>query len=56
MEQPLTRRAVLARAWPLIFANATVPLAGVIDTFVLGLSGDSSDLGGVALGGALFSS
>lgn len=55
MEQPLTRTAVLARAWPLIFANATVPLAGVIDTFVLGLSGDSSDLGGVALGGALFS-
>ncbi|MBO6796259.1 MATE family efflux transporter [Maricaulis sp.] len=55
MEQPLTRKAVLARAWPLIFANATVPLAGVIDTFVLGLSGDSSDLGGVALGGALFS-
>ena len=55
MEEPLTRKAVLARAWPLIFANATVPLAGVIDTFVLGLSGDSSDLGGVALGGALFS-
>ena len=55
MEQPLTRKAVLARAWPLIFANATVPLAGVIDTFVLGLSGDGSDLGGVALGGAIFS-
>jgi MATE family multidrug resistance protein len=39
----------------LVFANATVPLAAVIDTFVLGLSGDKSDLGGVALGGAIFS-
>ena len=55
MEKPLTRLDVLSRAWPLIFANATVPLAGVIDTFVLGLSGDSTDLGGVALGGAIFS-
>lgn len=54
-ETVLTRTAVLQRAWPLIFANATVPLAGVIDTFVLGLAGDETDLGGVALGGAIFS-
>ncbi len=46
---------VLNKAWPLVFANATVPLAAVVDTFVLGLSGDASDLGGVALGGALLS-
>ena len=52
---PLTRIEVLKRALPLVFANATIPLAGVIDTFVLGLSGDKSDLGGVALGGAIFS-
>jgi len=51
----LTRLEVIKRALPLVFANATVPLAGVIDTFVLGLSGDKSDLGGVALGGAIFS-
>ncbi len=55
MDKPLTRLEVLNRAWPLIFANASVPLAGVIDTFVLGLSGDASDLGGVALGGTIFS-
>jgi MATE family multidrug resistance protein len=56
MSRPaLTRRSVLNRAWPLVFANATVPLAAVIDTFVLGLSGDKADLGGVALGGAIFS-
>lgn len=52
---PLTRTDVLKRAWPLVFANAAVPLAGVTDTFVLGLSGDTADLGGVALGGAIFS-
>lgn len=53
-DKPLTRLEVLNRAWPLIFANATVPLAGVVDTFVLGLTGDETDLGGVALGGAIF--
>ncbi|WP_417471024.1 MATE family efflux transporter [Maricaulis sp.] len=51
----LTRIEVIKRALPLVVANATVPLAGVVDTFVLGLSGDKSDLGGVALGGAIFS-
>ncbi|MCW5725128.1 MAG: MATE family efflux transporter [Maricaulaceae bacterium] len=50
----LTRMDVLNRAWPLVFANATVPLAGVTDTFVLGVAGDASDLGGVALGAAIF--
>lgn len=51
---PLTRLNVLQRAWPLVFANAAVPLAGVADTFVLGLRGDASDLAGVALGAAIF--
>ena len=30
-----------------------MPLAGAADTFVLGLRGDATDLGGVALGGAI---
>jgi MATE family multidrug resistance protein len=51
----LTRRLVLRRAWPLVFANAAVPLAAAVDTFVLGLAGDTTDLGGVALGGAIIS-
>jgi MATE family multidrug resistance protein len=50
----LTRFDVIKRALPLVAANAAIPLAGVADTFVLGLSGDKSDLGGVALGGAIF--
>ena len=46
---------MLRRAWPLVFANAAVPLAAAADTFVLGLAGDTTDLGGVALGGAIIS-
>ena len=53
--ESLTRIQVLRRAWPLVFANAAVPLAAAADTLVLGLSGDASDLGGVALGGAIIS-
>ncbi len=53
--ESLTRGQVLRRAWPLVFANAAVPLAAAVDTFVLGLSGDATDLGGVALGGAIIS-
>ncbi len=53
--ESLTRVQVLSRAWPLVFANAAVPLAAAVDTFVLGLSGDATDLGGVALGGAIIS-
>lgn len=54
-DKPLSRLEVLNRAWPLIFANATVPLAGVIDTFVLSYAGDETDIAGVALGGVIFS-
>jgi MATE family multidrug resistance protein len=53
--EPLTRLQVMRRAWPLVFANAAVPLAAATDTFVLGLSGDTTDLGSVALGGAIIS-
>jgi multidrug resistance protein, MATE family len=55
MSERLTRLQVLRRAWPLVFANAAVPLAAAVDTFVLGLAGDTTDLGGVALGGAIIS-
>ena len=52
---PLTGQTVLRRAWPLVFANAAVPLAGAADTFVLGLAGNATDIGGVALGAAILS-
>lgn len=50
----LTRSHIFRTAWPLILAQAAVPLAGAADTFVLGLAGTTSDLAGVALGVAIF--
>jgi MATE family multidrug resistance protein len=50
----LTRRRVFDLAWPMVFANAALPLAGVMDTLVIGLRGNVSDLAGVALGATLF--
>jgi MATE family, multidrug efflux pump len=38
----------------MIFANALIPLVGVIDTAVISLTGDASDIGGVAVGGMVF--
>ncbi|MGE0443315.1 MAG: MATE family efflux transporter [Gemmatimonadales bacterium] len=52
--QPLTRRHAFAQAWPMFFANAAIPLASLVDTAVIGATGDKADLGGVALGGTLF--
>ncbi len=51
---PLTRRSAWRIAWPMIFANAAIPLAGAADTAVIGAVGTSVDLGGVALGVTLF--
>lgn len=54
MTRTLTRRRVMALTWPMIFANALIPLVGVIDTAVIGLAGDATDIGGVALGAMVF--
>ncbi|VAV90980.1 hypothetical protein MNBD_ALPHA06-2058 [hydrothermal vent metagenome] len=53
-ELALSRRQVWSKSWPLIFANGLVPLVGVVDTAVIGLSGNSTQLAGVALGSAVF--
>lgn len=54
MASELTRAEVLRRAWPIILANATVPLLSLVDTAVIGNSGSATDLGAVALGGLVF--
>ncbi|MGJ4802444.1 MATE family efflux transporter [Luteimonas sp. SDU82] len=41
-------------AWPVILANASVPLLGLVDTAVIGHYGGASDLGALALGALLF--
>ncbi len=45
-----SRVEVLRTAWPLILANATVPLLGLADTAVIGNTGTVVDLGAIALG------
>ena len=51
----LTYREIIARAWPIILANATVPLLGLVDTAVIGNLGGVADLGAIALGSLIFS-
>ena len=51
---PLTRLAVARQAWPIILANAAVPMLGLVDTAVIGHYGSATDLGGLALGALLF--
>jgi len=50
MDAPLTRRAIFAQAWPIMLGQATIPLVGLVDTAVIGRTGDTVALAGVALG------
>lgn len=54
-EQDLSRRRILALAWPVILANAAVPLLGLVDTAVIGRYGSPQDLGAIAVGAVIFS-
>jgi multidrug resistance protein, MATE family len=49
-----TRRDVLALAVPVMVANSAVPILGLIDTAVIGRSGDATALGAIALGALIF--
>lgn len=46
---------ILRKAWPIILANAAVPLLGLVDTAVIGNVGTVADLGAIALGALIFS-
>jgi len=46
---------LLQKAWPIILANAAVPLLGLVDTAVIGNVGTVEDLGAIAFGGLIFS-
>lgn len=45
---------ILLLAAPIILANATEPLLGLVDTAVIGHNGTEADLGGIALGSLIF--
>ncbi len=48
------RADVVRAAWPVIVANASVPLPGLVDTVVIGHYGTTTDLAALALGALLF--
>ena len=52
---PVTYRYIFDKAWPIIMANAAVPLLGLVDTAVIGNVGNVQDLGAIALGALIFS-
>jgi multidrug resistance protein, MATE family len=52
--EPVTRCDVLALAWPIVLANAAVPLLGLADTAVIGNTGSVASLGAIALGALVF--
>lgn len=47
-------RSILQTAWPIILANSSVPLLGLVDTAIIGHTGDSTNLGAIALGALIF--
>ena len=57
MQNPdsITYQFLIQKAWPIILANAAVPLLGLVDTAVIGNVGDISDLGAIAFGALIFS-
>ena len=48
--RPLTRASIFSQAWPIMLGQASVPLVGLVDTAVIGRTGDVTALAGVALG------
>jgi MATE family multidrug resistance protein len=51
----ISYRYLLQKAWPIILANASVPLLGLVDTAVIGNVGNITDLGAIAFGALIFS-
>ncbi|MCR9279805.1 MAG: MATE family efflux transporter [Pseudomonadaceae bacterium] len=52
--EPLRHRKVWALSWPIIIANLSAPLVGLVDTAVMGHMSDPSYLAAVAVGSAIF--
>lgn len=52
---PLTHRAILKLAVPVMISNVSTPLIGVVDTAVVGRIPDAAYIGAAAIGGLIFS-
>jgi len=55
LRRPLTRRFVAAQSWPIMLANATAPIVGLVDTFVIGRYAGTAALAGIGLGAVIYS-
>ena len=53
--EPLSRRRVMALAWPIVVAQAATAATGVVDTAVMGRVGDKADLAAVGVAAVTFS-
>ncbi|GLQ34955.1 MATE family efflux transporter [Amylibacter marinus] len=53
---PLSNMRVLAIALPVVLSNATVPVLGLVDTYVIGQLGDPVAIGAVAMGAVIITS
>ena len=51
----MNHAAIWHKAWPIILANAAVPLLGIADTAVIGNVGNLAQLGAIAFGAMIFS-
>ncbi len=51
----LSYKHLLTKAWPIILANASVPLLGLADTTIMGRLGSTQQLGALAICGLVFS-
>ncbi len=51
--RPLNRVSIFAQAWPIMLGQASIPLVGLVDTAVIGRTGDAVALAGVALGATI---
>ena len=50
MERSVTRRSIFAQAWPIMLGQSLIPLVGIVDATVIGRTGNTAALAGVALG------
>ncbi len=53
-DSTITHAGMIRLAIPIILANMAVPLLGLVDTAVIGHTGDASNLGAIALGSLVF--
>lgn len=54
MTKNITHSDIVRLAIPIILANMAAPLLGLVDTAVIGHTGNASDLGAIALGSLVF--